>query len=151
MTNHKSIETAANVEAKHHAVNESAETSQRNSLELDTQSLFGITMHSVVVDQVLEAVDQRISERNPGYIVTPNVDHVCRYATDSKFRRAYHDSFLVVPDGVPIMWASRLLGRPLHQKISGSDLLIWLSEFAAKRGHSVFLLGAAEGVQMRQH
>src|SRR5690606_12040011 len=46
----------------------------------------------------------------------------------------------------PLMWAARMLGAPLRQKLSGSDLVYWLSEHAARAGHRVFLLGAAPGV-----
>ena len=45
-----------------------------------------------------------------------------------------------------VMWASRVLGAPLKRKLSGSDLVVLLSEHAARRGYSVYLFGAAEGV-----
>jgi N-acetylglucosaminyldiphosphoundecaprenol N-acetyl-beta-D-mannosaminyltransferase len=78
--------------------------------------------------------------------VTPNVDHVCRFQKDSVFREAYQGSFLTLADGVPLIWASRMLRKPIREKISGSDLVYWLSEHAAHKGHSVFLFGAADGV-----
>ena len=108
--------------------------------------LLGITIDNVSREEVFAIIDRRIAERKPGYVVTPNVDHVRRNYEDPMFRKAYRRSFLVVPDGMPVMWASRLLGTPLREKISGSDLVVWLSEHAAERGHSVFLFGAAPGV-----
>jgi N-acetylglucosaminyldiphosphoundecaprenol N-acetyl-beta-D-mannosaminyltransferase len=49
---------------------------------------------------------------------------------------------MVSPDGVAVVWASRLLGRPLSERVNGTDLMERLVEIAAEDGHSVFFLGA---------
>jgi len=108
--------------------------------------IFGIRMASTSLEELLTAVDGRIASGEPAYIVTPNVDHVVRYHDDPEFRQAYDAAWLRVPDGTPIMWVARWLGRPLRQKLSGSDLIYWLSEHAAGRGYRIFLFGAADGV-----
>ena len=113
---------------------------------MDTVTLFGIPFSNVTFDEVCAAVQRRIRERDPGYIVTPNVDHVCGYQRNMEFRDAYKDAFLVVADGMPILWAAKLLGTPLTAKLSGSDLVPQLSEFAAREGFSIFCFGAAAGV-----
>ena len=112
----------------------------------DAVDLCGVTINSLTLADVLQAVDVRIAGREPGYICTPNVDHVVLYQTHTQFRDSYGSAFLILPDGVPIIWASHLLGKPLRRKISGSDLIYSLSEHAAREGHSVFFLGATEGV-----
>ncbi|HIJ64841.1 MAG TPA: WecB/TagA/CpsF family glycosyltransferase [Candidatus Hydrogenedentes bacterium] len=108
--------------------------------------LSGMTIHNVTREEVFALIEERIAKRQPGYIVTPNVNHLCRYQRDAEFREAYRKSFLVLADGVPLLWASRLLGTPLREKLSGSDLVVWLPERFADKGRSFFLLGAAEGV-----
>ncbi len=108
--------------------------------------LCGCTMNSISLAEVFDAIDERIRHRSPGYIVTPNVDHICSLQEDRIFQEAYRNAFLALPDGTPVMWAARLLGKPLREKISGSDLIYWLSEYASRKGYSIFLLGAAEGV-----
>jgi len=112
----------------------------------DAVELWGMAINSMTLGDVLEAVDDRIARREPGYICTPNVDHVVLYQTHADFRASYRDAFLILPDGVPIIWASRLIGKRLRRKISGSDLIYSLNEHAARKGHTVFFLGAAEGV-----
>ena len=92
-----------------------------------------------------ELIAQRIARREAGYIVTPNVDHVCRFHRDADFRQAYQQAFLLLPDGTPIVWASRLFGTPLPQKVSGSDLVPNLCALAEERGFSVFFLGGSPG------
>ncbi|MEK7793961.1 MAG: WecB/TagA/CpsF family glycosyltransferase [Candidatus Hydrogenedentota bacterium] len=113
---------------------------------LQHTTYFDVPMHNLVVEEALDAIDQRILEGRSGFVVTPNVDHVCRYRSDPTLRDAYRDAFLSLPDGTPIIWASQLLGRPLRQKISGSDLVYWLSERAAHKRYRVFFFGAAPGV-----
>lgn len=116
---------------------------------LDAVTMFGMTINNVTLDEVFQAVSRQIRTREPGYILTPNVDHVCEFQENREFRDAYQNGFLVLTDGVPILWLSKLLGKPIKQKISGSDLVYWLTEYAAQNGYSIFLLGAEEGIAQR--
>jgi N-acetylglucosaminyldiphosphoundecaprenol N-acetyl-beta-D-mannosaminyltransferase len=79
------------------------------------------------------------------YIVTPNVDHTVLFQQRGDLRAAYASASLVLADGAPIVLASRLLGRPLPERVAGSDLVPHL--LGANRGRlRVYLLGAAPGV-----
>ena len=113
---------------------------------LDVVTLFKMPINNLTLAETLAAMKEHIEADEQGYVVTPNVDHAVEFAKNELFRQAYHDAAFVLADGVPILWAGRLFGKPIKEKISGSDLLYWLSEYAAKHGFSVFLLGAAEGV-----
>ncbi len=112
----------------------------------DWVELFGVTMNSMTLEEFLEAVDQQIARNEPGYTVTPNVDHVCLLQKDKALQQVYHEAHYVLPDGVPLMWAGKLCRKPMKQKLSGSDLVYWLTEHAAQKGYSIFFLGAAEGI-----
>jgi N-acetylglucosaminyldiphosphoundecaprenol N-acetyl-beta-D-mannosaminyltransferase len=103
-------------------------------------------MNNVTLGETLEAIGRHIDAGEQGYVVTPNVDHVVEYDENPDFRLAYRDATLVLADGMPILWAGRLFGKPIKAKISGSDLIYWLSEYAAQKGYSIFLLGARDGV-----
>ena len=109
-------------------------------------TLFGMTISNVTLDEALQDMDRQIVSREPGYIVTPNVDHVIEFRDNPEFRDAYRDAFLVLADGVPILWAGKLLKKPIKQKISGSDLVYWLSEHASRHGYRIYFMGGAEGV-----
>jgi N-acetylglucosaminyldiphosphoundecaprenol N-acetyl-beta-D-mannosaminyltransferase len=65
---------------------------------------------------------------------------------DPAFRAAVNGADLVVPDGVPVLWAARLLRQPLGERVTGVDLVEQGAALAAARGYRVFLLGAAPGV-----
>jgi len=108
--------------------------------------LCGVRIDKVKLRAVLRSIYIQISQRQPGYIVTPNVDHICLLQDDAKFRNAYNHALLSLPDGKPLLWAGRLLRTPLRAKLSGSDLIYRVSQFAAANGFSVYFLGAAEGV-----
>jgi N-acetylglucosaminyldiphosphoundecaprenol N-acetyl-beta-D-mannosaminyltransferase len=97
----------------------------------------------------IEAIAAMIEEHRGGTVFTPNVDHVVLAATDAGLRGAYAAVDLSLADGVPVVLASRMLGTPVPEKISGSDLAPRLMAHAARRGWRVFLLGGAPGVAAR--
>jgi len=81
--------------------------------------------------------------------VTPNVDHLILKRKDRVFEEAYKNASLIVPDGVPLLWASRFLGNPLKGRVNGTDLFLKISELSAKKGYGIFLLGAEDGIAER--
>ncbi len=92
------------------------------------------------------SVSESTPPRQPcRYVVTPNVDHAVMFQRRADLREAYADASLVLADGAPLVWASRLLGRSLPQRVAGSDLVPRIFD-AADRPLRVFLLGAAPGV-----
>lgn len=113
---------------------------------MNTVELFDMSFSNVTFSELCEQVDLRVRSRQPGYICTPNVDHICQYHRLEPYREAYKKAWMRVADGAPVIWASRVFGRPLAAKLSGSDLVVLLSEHAAGQGHSIYFLGAAEGV-----
>ena len=101
---------------------------------------------NLTMNEALNVVDELITRESPSYVVTPNLDHIVKIETDAEFSRIYADADLVVADGKPLIWISRLLKTPIKEKISGSDLFPRICELAARKGYSIYILGAAEGV-----
>ena len=83
---------------------------------------------------------------NGGWIVTPNLDILRRFGADRESRELIEAATHRVADGLPIVWASRLAGTPLPERVAGSDLALSLPRAAAGAGLSVFLLGGNPGV-----
>jgi N-acetylglucosaminyldiphosphoundecaprenol N-acetyl-beta-D-mannosaminyltransferase len=96
--------------------------------------------------QALDAIDGLVERRLGGAVFTPNVDHVVLAEEHAAFRACYQNATLCLADGMPVVWASRWLGRALPERISGSDLIAPLMERAAARRWRVYLLGGAPGV-----
>lgn len=111
----------------------------------ETAVLFGMPFSITDFDSVCANVDARVQSREPGFIATPNVNLVCNFQRDPVFREAYQKAMLWLPDGKPLMWAARLLGVRMAEKLSGSDMVPWLSAYAAQKGYSVFFFGGLPG------
>lgn len=113
--------------------------------EFDRVPFGRIYAHAVrsreAIDRIFAEVDRGVG----GFVVTPNVDHICIVETDPELRAAYREAFLSLPDGQPLLWMARGFKSPLPEKVSGSDLIIPLLEEAARRGRTVFFLGSSEG------
>jgi N-acetylglucosaminyldiphosphoundecaprenol N-acetyl-beta-D-mannosaminyltransferase len=123
----------------------------RSELPIWEDDMRRIRLGSIFADYVTQkaAVDMIIDRarlRKGGYVVTPNVDHVVIAENDDRLRAAYAGAMLSLVDGMPLIWASKLLGARLPEKISGSDLVKPLLRAASEAGLRVYLLGAAPGV-----
>jgi len=79
-------------------------------------------------------------------VVTPNVDHIVKLEEDDEFKKVYEEASLVLTDGMPLIWISKMLKTPIKEKVSGSDIFPRICEMAAQKGYKIFLLGAAEGI-----
>lgn len=90
-------------------------------------------------------VSRALSHGGSAYVVTPNAHHVLLLQHDAHFRQIYEDAFLVVPDGVPLLWAGELLDQRLRGRVNGTDLLEGLCTVAAHVGLRVFFLGGRPG------
>lgn len=102
--------------------------------------------HAVTMQQAIERIVERVHLGTGGFVVTPNIDHICIAENSPELRTAYRGSFLSIPDGQPLIWIAKLLGHPLPERVSGSDLVWPLLERAATEGFSVFFLGSTEDV-----
>lgn len=109
------------------------------------------TIHAdyLTMAQAIESIVSMAERKEGGYVVTPNVDHVVLAEKDDGIRAAYAEAALSLVDGMPLVWASRLAGYPLPEKISGSDLVRPLLARSAEKGLRIYLLGAAPGVGAR--
>jgi N-acetylglucosaminyldiphosphoundecaprenol N-acetyl-beta-D-mannosaminyltransferase len=113
--------------------------------------LFGMQIDALTMPETIERIQSWIGSGGPcRYVVTPNVDHAVMYQHHEALRQAYADASLVLADGMPVLWASRLLRRPLPERVPGSDLVPALFK-SVSSGPSlrVYLLGAAPGVAER--
>jgi N-acetylglucosaminyldiphosphoundecaprenol N-acetyl-beta-D-mannosaminyltransferase len=108
-------------------------------------SLAGLDFDALTHAQLIEHVVDSIGRGIGGVIITPNID-ICRQARrDQASRALVACASVVVPDGTPLMWAARLAGRPLTERITGADLIFSLSAAAAARSWRVYLLGGQPG------
>ncbi len=107
--------------------------------------LLGVDFHRVTEAEVVAHVVAAVGRGEGGRIITPNAD-ILRLATRQEEARLHiRDSDLVVADGMPLLWASKLSGTPLPERVAGSSLILTLSAGLAGQGRSVYLLGGPPG------
>lgn len=104
---------------------------------------------NLTMDEAVQRIEQLILSKKPSYVVTPNVDHIVKLEEDKEFQDVYKEADLILTDGMPLIWISKLKKNPIKEKVSGSDLFPRVCKLAADKGYKVFLLGAAEGVAVR--
>ena len=80
------------------------------------------------------------------YVVTPNSEMIIAAHQDKEFTRILNQADLAVPDTVGLVWASRIWGTPLKERVAGTDLFLRLCEEAARRGGQIFLLEGSAGL-----
>ena len=111
----------------------------------------GIRLSGIVFDRFKEntLIRHIIAESQVGAggsVLTANIDICCKASRDPASLKLIEQSTVIVPDGMPLIWAALIQGDPFPERITGSSLIFTLSEAAAGSGRSVYLLGGAPGV-----
>jgi N-acetylglucosaminyldiphosphoundecaprenol N-acetyl-beta-D-mannosaminyltransferase len=105
-------------------------------------AMLGVPFDNVTTAEAVAAIEHMVASRRPHYLVTANVDFLVQAQSDVELRRILMEAHLVLCDGTPLVWASRLLGNRLPERVAGSDLVPVLLKVAAEKQYRVFLLGA---------
>jgi N-acetylglucosaminyldiphosphoundecaprenol N-acetyl-beta-D-mannosaminyltransferase len=109
----------------------------------------GVRFDALTEEQVVARIIDGLKNGEGGRVVTPNID-ICRRASqDPEARDLIRQASVVVADGMPLVWAARLRGDPLPERVAGASLIFSLSAAAAAGGWSVYLLGGEPGVPER--
>lgn len=101
---------------------------------------------NVTFDQVCEVLDEHVSNRTPGYMMSLNLDILIRADKDPEFHAALEGANLILMDSAPLMKIARNRGVHCVEKLSGSDLMPRICEFAASKGYSCAIVGGMPGV-----
>src|SRR5690242_512820 len=96
-------------------------------------AILGVPFDNVTKSEAIESIERMIASGKPHYLVTPNVDFLVQARNDVELRRILFEAHLVLCDGTPLVWASRLLGNPLPERVAGSDLVPLLIQTAAQK------------------
>lgn len=106
----------------------------------------GVKVDNVALDEAVARAEEFIASGGQHLIVTPNPEIIVTAQNDRELREIINGADLRVPDGISMVVVSRLLGKPLKERVSGIDLMLKLIEASAQKGRKIFLFGGAPGV-----
>ncbi|MDB5295077.1 MAG: putative glycosyltransferase [Phycisphaerales bacterium] len=105
----------------------------------------GVELHAITEAHVIEHILAELDDGRGGMVCTVNLDYLYRCRRDLQFDALVSEADLAVPDGMPVLWAGRLQGDRVPERVAGSNLITTLNAAAAARGRSIFLLGGSPG------
>lgn len=108
--------------------------------------VLGVRFDDLTIERAVEKAAGMMAEGGFHYAVTPNSEFVQRAERDEKFRSALNGADLVLPDGIGVVYAAKILGRPLQGRVPGCDFAAALCVWMAENNKKLFLLGAKPGV-----
>lgn len=120
-----------------------------NTSHLSFEDLFDLKFVSVDFDKFIQIIADLVPAKKKVTIFAVSVDVLIKSKSNAEFFFILKNASFLVPDGMPIIWASKLIGKKLKAKISGSDLFPALCKMAAKNNNRVFFLGAKPGVAQK--
>lgn len=107
-------------------------------------AILGVPIDDLSMEEAVQRIDQLIERGGFHQVATANVDFLMNSMDDQELMDILHRCEIVLADGMPLVWASRIMGTPLTQRITGADLLPHLIKLSQSKKRRMFLLGATE-------
>lgn len=108
--------------------------------------ILGVGFDNLSLDEAVQKAARLLEGDAFHYVVTPNPEIVNMARADEAYRDLINGASLVLPDGIGIIYAAKILGKPIHERVPGIDFASALMERLARDERRLFLLGAKPGV-----
>ncbi|GEM_PF-1493921 len=116
-------------------------------MSADSVAILGVPIHVVDFDGALDRVDDLVAAGritgNAAQVVTVNTDFLVSGAGDPSVHSILQNADLAFADGMPVVWASKILGEPLPTRVAGADFVPALAARSADRGYRIMFFGGA--------
>jgi N-acetylglucosaminyldiphosphoundecaprenol N-acetyl-beta-D-mannosaminyltransferase len=112
-------------------------------MSLDKIQILGVQVNSVNLEDSIKLIEKFILEKGKHQVCVPNVYTTVLMQKDDELKKINNSCSLAVPDGMPLVWVSKLYGKPIPERVTGSDLFQRFAKVAAQKGYKFFFLGAA--------
>jgi N-acetylglucosaminyldiphosphoundecaprenol N-acetyl-beta-D-mannosaminyltransferase len=122
----------------------SSESRPSLAVSIRKRRILGTEIAITDYDQAMDAMDDLIARREPGIVCAVAVHAVTVGYEDPEMREAMARASLVLPDGMPVVWAANLLGEHLSERVYGPELMLRYNDRCAERGHRVWLYGGRD-------
>jgi N-acetylglucosaminyldiphosphoundecaprenol N-acetyl-beta-D-mannosaminyltransferase len=114
-----------------------------------TVGILGTPIDILDTEAVLQRLEQFVQERRFHQVATANTDFLINALSDPELQRILRNADLVMPDGMPVVWAARIMRSSLPERVTGADIVPELAALAARKGYRVFMLGGSPEVAQR--
>jgi N-acetylglucosaminyldiphosphoundecaprenol N-acetyl-beta-D-mannosaminyltransferase len=138
-----------NTASANHAAEQTAKSEQKRNrfVRGETTDVWGLPLDRVRMSDAIAAIDNMIADREPRYVITANLNYAMLVDGDTELKKITNEASMVLADGQPLVWRSRLRAEErLPERVAGSELIYRLAEIAALRGWRIYFLGAEPGV-----
>ena len=109
-------------------------------------SIMGVRINNVTMNEVVETIENKIENNEQYVIYTPNTEIVMMCQKDEEFLQLLNKSDVNIPDGIGLIYASKLKKNPLKEKVAGYDLSVNLLKMANEKKLKLFVVGGKPGV-----
>ena len=113
---------------------------------IPTSQVLGLSLSSLSYADTLSRIEELVERAQPAFFITAPLNYAMVCHKNPELEEVNRKAAFLVADGMPLVWVAKAKGKPLAERVAGSDLVPSMCEMAARRGESVFLLGAAPGV-----
>jgi N-acetylglucosaminyldiphosphoundecaprenol N-acetyl-beta-D-mannosaminyltransferase len=109
-------------------------------------NILGVEVSAINMETALDTIDEWIHQKISNYVCVTGVHGIMESQRDEELRRIHNSAGLVTPDGMPLVWLSRLMGFRHTERVYGPDLMLAVCQRSAMRGFRHFFYGGAPGV-----
>ena len=113
---------------------------------MERVSIFGVNIHNITLEETVSRLREYLKGEELKRIYTPNTEIVMAAKEDENLKTLLNKGDLIIPDGIGLIYGSRIQGKPLKERVTGFDTSIELLKIANEKGYSLYLLGGKEGV-----
>ncbi|MFA5528749.1 MAG: WecB/TagA/CpsF family glycosyltransferase [Peptostreptococcales bacterium] len=113
---------------------------------MEKLNILGTNIHKVTLEDAINFLEKKLNGDQCSIIITPNSEIVMNAVKDKDLMAIINDADLVIPDGIGLVYASKIMGTPLIERVTGIDFLSAALQYMDGQEKSLFLLGGKPGI-----
>ncbi len=117
--------------------------------EIPTSNILGIEIHDVTMQETVNILSAMAMSGTSHHVMTVNPEFIMIAQHNDEFRSVLKNASLKIPDGIGVVLAARILGKPLKERVAGVDTVHELARISQQKKLRIFFLGAAPGIAER--
>lgn len=109
-------------------------------------SILGTHIDNLTMEETIGEIETAINNKKQIHHVVVNAGKIVAMQTNPELRESVNSADIINADGQAVVWASKLVRKPIKERVAGIDLFINLIQYAHKKNQTIFLLGATQEI-----